>query len=556
MPASTIDDQLKSLPLFLDTEKNTCEKTTYERFPEFQPYIGQNYEGNPNQTLVISEIFSTKFYVTDRKKDESYCEYVLKNPNNPSCVTIQQTLQRYDENLTAENIAFCFFIHKEKVKVGSYRSDFSPKDLDNAINTLVPLINLLKPQKIVFLGSQTKRTVERRSGSKALNGKTFEQFLAESSIKTEVISLRGRAHNETTIAKQFNFKLINWSKQKKWTDEEKKKAAKLREFIEKGGFEKALEAFENMRQILIKRWVDSRIFVEKKLEKDEYIGDFWKVAKLFTRLTDFISMARHNNKEESPDGAIKVYRYENFLQDLRDRDEYDYTFEIEECNEKCLSALQHYYSDLLIGEKTYENDIKDSFDFISKKLNVAIIALDCFQEDSELSDDLKDGDWAMKCEYMCKFLDGKMKALQRLLIPIKAIKESFDDSTDNSGSYMSRKIEFIKDLVKELRPQNDDDPGKVMSLQMVAKRLNESDPPITTALGKEYDSKGKGVIVLLRNVYKTLVESSSEEDRNIAAEMLHSFTKRPVDKLLERTEDNVTEEEYWKPFKNMETKGV
>jgi hypothetical protein len=302
--------------------------------------------------------------------------------------------------------------------------------------------------------------------------------------------------------------------------------------------------------------VDSRIFVEKKLEKDEYIGDFWKVAKLFTRLTDFISMARHNNKEESPDGAIKVYRYENFLQDLRDRDEYDYTFEIEECNEKCLSALQHYYSDLLIGEKTYENDIKDSFDFISKKLNVAIIALDCFQEDSELSDNLKDGDWAMKCEYMCKFLDGKMKALQRLLIPIKAIKESFDDSTDNSGSYMSRKIEFIKDLVKELRPQNDDDPGKVMSLQMVAKRLNESDPPITTALGKEYDSKGKGVIVLLRNVYKTLVESSSEEDRNIAAEMLHSFTKRPVDKLLERTEDNVTEEEYWKPFKNMETKGV
>ena len=552
----TIFEQIaKGLPLFIETEETTCEKTTYGDRPEFQPHIGQNYESNSERTLVISEIFSTKISPKDRKKDESYCEYVLKNVNNPSCVNIQQALQRHDENLTAENIAFCFFIHKEKVKVGSYRSDFSPRDLDNAINTLIPLINLLKPRKIVFLGSQTKRTVERRSGSKALNGKTFEQFLADFSIETEVILLRGRAHNEATIKlnkpKRFHF-ASDWSKLKKETDEEKTKTIDLRAFVEKG--KKLLEASENVRQVFIERWVDSRIFIEKKLEKDEYIGDFWKVAKLFTRLTDFIITARHNNKEESLDGVIKVFRYEDFLQELGDRDGYDYAFEIEDCNEKCLSALRHYYSDLLIGDKTYENDIRDAFDFVSKKLNVAIIALDCFQEDSELSDDMHDVDWAMKCEYMCRFLDGKAKALQRLLIPIKAIIESFDDNTNNSSSYMSRKIEFVKDLVKELRPKDDDDPGHVMSLQMVTKRLNESNPPITTALGKKYDSKGKGVIVLLRNVYKTLVESSSEENQNIASEMLHCFTKRPVDKLLERTEENVAEGEYWKPFKNMDAK--
>ena len=275
-----------------------------------------------------------------------------------------------------------------------------------------------------------------------------------------------------------------------------------------------------------------------------------RVARLYTSFQDFFLRAKRV-KKEAPDGVTKILRYEDLLQILRDRDEYDF-FEIEYCNEKCLKALQHYYNDLQSGKSTYENDIRDAFNFVSKKLNVAIIGLNCYQEDIELLDD----EFVIVSEYVCRFLNDKMIALQRLLIPIKAIVESFDNSTDNSGSYMSRKIEFIKDLVKELRPQNDDDPGNVMSLQMVAKRLNESDPPITTALGKEYDSKGKGVVVLLRNVYKTLVESSSEEDRNIAAEMLHCFTKRPVDKLLERTEDNVTEEEYWKPFKNMETKGA
>lgn len=536
--------------LFIETEENACEKTTYEERPEFQPHVGQNYFGNSERTLVISEIFSTK-NPPKLKKDESYCEYVLKNTNDPSCVNIQQALQRHDENLTAENIAFCFFIHKEKVKVGSYRSDFSPRDLDNAINTLVPLINLLKPQKIVFLGSQTKRTVERRSGSKVLKRKSLEQFLAESSIETEVISLRGRAHNEATIElnkpKRFHF-TFDRSKPKKRTAEEQKEIDEVIAFLSDGRLEKMLKALEDCRQMYVRRMIESRIFVEKKLEKDEYIEDFKWVARLYTSFLDFFLRAKHE-KKETPDGVTKILRYEDLLQILRDRDELDH-FEIEECNEMCLEALQHYYNDLQNGNTTYENDIRNAFSYVSKKLNVAIIGLNCYQEVVEILDD----ECVIVTELVCRFLNDKMMALQRLLIPIKAVMESFDNDVDNSGSYMSQKIEFVKDLVKELRPKNDNDPGQVMSLQMVAKRLNENNPPITTTLGKKYDSKGKGVIVLLRKVYKILIESSSEEEQNIAAEMLHCFTKRPVVKVFVRNEDNVTEEEYWKPFKNMDAK--
>ncbi len=553
MPINTmVDLMVKCLPLFLETKK---DKVSYEKYPEFQPYIGRNYENNSERTLVISEIFSTK-NPPKLKKDESYCEYVLKNTNDPSCVNIQQALQRHDENLTAENIAFCFFIHKEKVKVGSYRSDFSPKDLDNAINTLVPLINLLKPKKIVFLGSQTKRTVERRSGSKALNGKTFEQFLAGLLIKTEIILLRSRGYNQAAIelnkSEQFHFKIDRSIIETKNNFREKNLFS-LEDILSR--LDKSNKAVRKLEKNQVECMLNSTIFAEKKLETDECIMDFTHIAKRCCSILFFIVQERCRAEEDNPGVVIKHISYEDVLQILKDGLDYD-CLGLEDCKKRCLAALQHYYRDLLNGETTYEKDVRNAFVYISKKMNVVAVGLYFYQTSAEIILDRVEfkESTILSFEYMCRFLNSQMETLQQLLIPIKAIIENFDDNTNNSGSYMLRKIEFVKDLVKELRPKDDDEPGYVMSLQMVAKRLNESNPPITTALGKKYDGKGKGVIVLLRNVYKTLVESSSEEDQNIAAEMLHCFTKRPVDKLLERTEDNVTEEEYWKPFKNMDAK--
>ena len=496
MLTGTIVDHLKNLSLFLDTEKSVCEKTTYGEHPEFQPHIGQNYESNSERTLVISEIFSTKIFIKDRKKDESYCEYVLKNTNNPSCVNIQQALLRHDDSLTAENIAFCFFIHKEKVKVGSYRSNFSPKDLDNAINTLVPLINLLKPKKIVFLGSQTKRTVERRSGSKVLNGKTFERFLFESSIKTEVISLR--ASNEK---KEDNDKFFN---------------------------EIVIEGARNI------------------LENSSIQTDFITFLDTLDAKLDTLDDITNINESD----ILYALDKSNLIDDIIN------LIEGKECEKKFEETITRYYDDIRMDRKNYKSYIDDCVSFISARIARIGVFLDGLRYgvhingDQVLNQAIKDGFFTMYLDVVYKRLTKEKDRLQCLLVPIKAIQDSLVEHTDISFS----KVQFVKDLVEELRPKNDDDPGRVMSLQMVAKRLNENHPPITTALGKNYDSKGKGVIVLLRNVYKTLTESFFKEDRNIAAEMLHCFTKRPVVKVFVRNEDNVTEEEYWKPFKNMDAK--
>ena len=488
MLTGTIVDQLKNLSLFLHTEKSVCEKTTYGEHPEFQPHIGQNYESSSERTLVISEIFSTKVLPMDRRKDEPYCEYVLKNANNPSCVNILQTLQRRDENLTAENIAFCFFIHKEKVKVGSYRSEFSPRDLDNAINTLVPLINLLKPQKIVFLGSQTKRTIERRSGSKALKRRTFEEFLAASSIKTEIISLR--ASNE------------------------KKE--------------------------------DNGVFTEEVIESARNILENSSIQT--DLITFFDTLDDITNINESD--ILYALDKSNLIDDIVN------LIEGKECEKKFEETITRYYDDIRMDRTNYKSYIDDCVSFISARIAYIGAFLDGFRhsfninENQILNPAFEDRVKPMFFDVVYKRLTKEKDRLQCLLVPVKAIQDSLVEHTDISFS----KVQFVKDLVKELRPKNDDDPGRVMSLQMVAKRLNENNPPITTALGKKYDGKGKGVIVLLRNVYKTLIESFFEEDRNIAAEMLHCFTKRPVVKVFVRNEDNVTEEEYWKPFKNMDAK--
>lgn len=512
MPTNTIVDQLKNLPLFFETKKNestetVCEKTTYGEHPEFQPYIGQNYESNSERTLVISEIFSTKISNSssnsDRKKDESYCEYVLKNTNNPSCVNIQQALQRYDENLTAENIAFCFFIHKETVKVGSYRSEFSPKDLDDAINTLVPLINLLKPKKIVFLGSQTKRTVERRSGSKTLKGKTFERFLVESSIKIEVISLRGS--NEKKVDDGDYVEETDWL---------------------------AMDFLSNSWKLTIKyldpRNTDNRHAFSSNFSRElEKLTKFEECAK---RIKKSYAIIEKNIDNDASNGIEELFQGE-------------------------ISRYENNQIDV----ENYVVEIQENVDFVTKQINAITKYINCYQKFINFcSDDNQQTYKEQTIEDMTKslirILEAQKKSLQKWLVPIKAVRDNLIERTDISALSMLQKIEFVKDLVKELRPKNDDDPGQVMSLQMVAKRLNENNPPITTVLGQKYDGKGKGVIVLLRNVYKILIESSSEEDRNIAAEMLHCFTKRPIVKVFVRNEDNVTEEEYWKPFKNMETK--
>lgn len=472
MSSNTIDNQLKDLPLFVDSKKST-----YEEYPQFRPHIGQNYESNSERTLVISEIFSTKKSIPG-KDGESYCEYVLNNADNPSCVNIQQALLRHDENLTADNIAFCFFVHIETIKLGSYRSNFPPEKLDDAIKTLVPLINLLKPRKIVFLGSQTKRTVERRSGSKALKRRTLEQFLADSSIEAEVISLR--APNE------------------------------------------------------------------KKVDDGKFIDAVYKDA--LKLLEDFIKESYNFLKESNGKSvAIDIKSLETHMNDL---------FKLDECLYRHAEATTKY----LYGNPAYKSAIDDCASFISVQMNTLAKYLDCYPKyvdkfmDAEMLSEEQAYFILEGTDSLYKTLNETKMILQRLLVLVNAIKDNFIERKNVSAFSMSEKINFVKDCVKELRPKNDGDPGRVMSLQMVAKRLNENDPPITTALGKKYDSKGKGVIVLLRNVYNTLIESSSEEDRDIAAEMLHCFTKRPVVKVFVRNEDNVTEEEYWKPFKNMDAK--
>ena len=509
MPTNTIVDQLKNLPLFFETKKKESEETvreetTYGERPEFQPHIGQNYESSSERTLVISEIFSTKKDNRDDwKKDESYCEYVLKNANNPSCVNIQLALQRYDENLTADNIAFCFFIHKETVKVGSYRSDFSPKDLDDAIDSLVPLINLLKPRKIVFLGSQTKRTVERRSGSKALKRKSVEQFLAESSIETEVISLR--ASNEKKVDD------VDYVEETDWL---------------------AMEFLFNTWKLTIK-YLDSRNTDNQHTVSSIFSSELKQLTK-FEECT--------NRIEES---YAKIKK-------LIDND-------ASNSKEELFQGKNPHYENNLINVEHYVVEIQENVDFVTKQVNTIAKYINCYQKFINFRSDenqltYKEQSIKDMTKSLIRILNDTKRTFQRWLVPIKATRDSLIERTDVSALSMLQKIEFVKNIVKELRPKSNDDPGQVMSLQMVAKRLNESNPPITTALGKKYDNKGKGVIVLLRNVYKTLVESSSEEDQNIAAEMLHCFTKRPVVKVFVRNEDNVTEEEYWKPFKNMETK--
>lgn len=484
MPTNTINDQLKRLPLFIGSEK-----TTYGVYPEFQPHIGHNYESNSERTLVVSEIFSTKNSISDRKENEPYCEYVLKNANNLSCIKTQLALQEHDENLTAENIAFCFFVHNKNVKVGSYRSNFPPKDLDDAINTFVPLINFLKPQKIIFLGSQTKRTVERRSGSKTLNGKSFEQLLVEFSIKTEIISLRASIE-------------------------------------EKMGEEKIIEETVKFRNALINSNVPAEfgMFISKCL-KD-------------------LDVKTNVNEIDIENRLNETNLVDDFINLIGGR----------ECEKKIEETINRYYDDVRMDRTSYKNYIDDCVSFISVQIaglagGLAALRYSVSINEKQLSEDERRF-VHMLSEIFYKRIDKEKKRLQCMLIPIKAIQDNCVEHTDVSIS----KVQFVKDLVDELRPKSNDDPGLVMSLQMVAKRLNESDPPITTALGKKYDSKGKGVIVLLRNVYKTLTESFFEEDQGIAAEMLHCFTKRPVAKIFVRNEDNVTEEEYWKPFKNMDAK--
>lgn len=534
-----IDSAIANCRLDIDSVKST-----YSEFPEFAPHVGRAYHNNYERILVIGEIFSTKNPISDRDVNESYCSYALKNKKNPTCVKIQETLLNYDEKLSEENIAFCFFIHKKEIKVGSYRSNFSPKDLDDAMNTLMPLIDLLKPQKIIFLGSQTKRTVERRADLKVFNGKTFKQYLEGAAIKIDVISLRNLTFRQ--LQERYH--------QSKEKEELKSGLSGLDVSATRQTITAFLDSRNSLIQILLKDFKRS----VGLFGKDEYINKI--IEGVVALEVDFVRDVRsYNIYIQNFDEIKELSENEILMKRLAERERYD-LFDIEECCGKYSETLQNYYNATLNECVECENLVDESIDFISRRLNAVSLCLNYFQEFANGYIDYESRSKNMpylilSAELMCKYLNSKKKILHRLLIPIKAIRDNFIDSSEKLNSLMSRKIEFVKTLVRELRPKNDSDPGKVMSLQMVARKLNECDPPITTALGKAYDDSGRGVVVLLRNVYNILKSSSFQDERDIAADMLHSFAKRPVARVFVRNEENVSESEYWKPFKSVGKEG-
>jgi hypothetical protein len=127
----------------------------------------------------------------------------------------------------------------------------------------------------------------------------------------------------------------------------------------------------------------------------------------------------------------------------------------------------------------------------------------------------------------------------------KNLAQSTQESLSQDPNSMNLKIEFVKNLVREMGPDAEHPQGRVMSVQMVGQRLNENDPPLLTATGKPYDIKSRGVGILLGTIYHALAESDSLEDRNIAEQMKKSFTTRNAIKIFER--DQVLEDEYWSP---------
>lgn len=381
----------------------------YTERPEFIPYIGKKYLESKPKTLVIAEIFNIKGDMRSVEGKESYCSYVFRDKENAACKNICQTLLNYDQTLTAERIAFTFFIHRVESGSASVRLNYSKKELDESITDLVTLIETINPERIIYYGSQTKRTIERRSLFK-VNGTNFAEILQRLPKEPEIIPLRSSKGSED----QYKEKI------------EEGKSVLLGAF----GAGAALGAVAGATVL--------------------------PIAGLFSTIG--LSL-----------GVIG----------------------------KTLQKIDDLAS-------------KGDMDGIKQMLS------------GEMSQKIADSSEAFK-----------------------NLAQSTQESLSQDPNSMNLKIEFVKNLVREMGPDAEHPQGRVMSVQMVGQRLNENDPPLLTATGKPYDIKSRGVGILLGTIYHALAESDSLEDRNIAEQMKKSFTTRNAIKIFER--DQVLEDEYWSP---------
>lgn len=165
----------------------------------FAPYIGANYLISRPKTLVIGEVFNLKIESSKSSDSPSskmaYSTYIFRDKENAACRNLCQTLLNFDQSLSEDKIAFTFFIHRHEHGSASVRLNYSKKELDEAIEDLVTLLELIKPERIVYYGSQTKRTVERRSTQK-VRGTSFAEYLQRIPKEPEIIPLRVSRNSE------------------------------------------------------------------------------------------------------------------------------------------------------------------------------------------------------------------------------------------------------------------------------------------------------------------------------------------------------------------------
>jgi hypothetical protein len=257
------------------------------------------------------------------------------------------------QTLTAERIAFTFFIHRVENGSASVRLNYSKKELDESITDLVTLIETINPERIIYYGSQTKRTIERRSLFK-VNGTNFAEILQRLPKEPEIIPLRSPKGSED----QYKEKI------------EEGKSVLLGAF----GAGAALGAVAGATVL--------------------------PIAGLFSTIG--LSL-----------GVIG----------------------------KTLQKIDDLAS-------------KGDMDGIKQMLS------------GEMSQKIADSSEAFK-----------------------NLAQSTQGSLSQDPNSMNLKIEFVKNLVREMGPDAEHPQGRVMSVQMVGQRLNENDPPLLTATGKPYDIK-------------------------------------------------------------------
>lgn len=389
----------------------------YADHPEFIPYIGKKYLESKPKTLVIGEIFNIKSDMRSVEGKESYCSYIFQNQENMACRNICQTLLNYDQALTADRIAFTFFIHRVENGSASVRVNYSKKELDESTTDLVSLIEIIKPERIIYYGSQTKRTIERRSTFK-VRGTCFAEIVQKLPNEPEIIPLRSTKSND---------------------DQYKEK-------IEEG-----------------------------KSVLQGVFGGFTAGAALGAATASAVT------------GAAVL-------------------------------------------------PIAGLFSTIGLSLGVIGKTLQKIDELASKGD--MDGIKEIISDGMSQKIADSSEAFKNLA-------QTTQESLSQDPNSMNLKIEFVKNLVREMGPDAKHPQGRVMSVQMVGQRLNENDPPLLTATGKAYDIKSRGVGILLGTIYHALAESNSLDDKNIAEQMKKSFTTRNAIKIFER--DQILEDEYWTP---------